>query len=290
MTEVNKAILEQLTKQNELLAAQLEEQKLIRWESRTTRRMIEILRAAMTGPVLDEVQQFVEERQMAFLETVEHLARTKQSFTRFGDGEIQIMLRPGYNLAFQKNSPELAQHLRKVAVNPVEGLLIGFPHMFRENPDWSRVWVDTWRQFAPLISQHTLFGDAHVTRPFYFGSTGAEGVKAWRSVWENESITVVTGKDSRFEFIPELFDSAGPTKVMESLATNAYSDVPRLLQELASDTSDVILVALGPAGTVLTYELAVAGRRAIDVGHINASYQSTFSGEKSPEQLPVARR
>ena len=226
---------------------------------------------------------------MAFLETVEHLAITKQSFTRFGDGEIQTMLRPGYSLAFQQNSPDLAEHLRTVATTPIEGLLVGFPHMFRENPDWSRVWVDTWRQFKPLISGHTLFGDAHVTRPFFFGSTGTEGVSAWRSVWEKQSITVVTGRDSRFEFIPELFDSAGTTKVVESLPTNAYSDMPRLLEELSSDTSDIVLIALGPAGTVLTYELALAGRRAIDIGHINASYRSTFSGAMSPELLPVAR-
>lgn len=281
-------IIDLLTRQNELLEAQLHEQKLIRWEARTTRLAVGVLQTAATAPVLAQVQEFVNERQMNFLETVDYIAKTKQSFTRFGDGEMQIMLRPGYNLAFQKNSPELAAHLQTVARTKVDGLLVGFPHMFRD-ANWSKVWADLWSEFRPLIDGHHLLGNAHVTRPYFFGTTQMEGAKAWRSVWEGQSITVVTGKDSRFEFIPELFDSAGHTRVVESLPKDAFDDVPRLLQELSTDESDLVLIALGPAGTVLTYELARLGRWAIDVGHINASYRSAFSGGASPENLPVAR-
>ena len=284
----DQTIFDLVRRQNELLEEVLKEQRLIRWEARTTRLQVNVIQAAITAPVLQEVQEFVEKRQMTFLNTVKYLSETGSSFTRFGDGEMQIMLRPEYNLAFQRNSPELAAHLREVASTKVESLLVGFPHMFRD-ANWSRVWTAMWRQFEPLIRGHKLFGDAHVTRPYFFGTTGAEGVKAWRSVWENKSITVVTGKDSRFEFIPELFDSAGQTRIVESLPKDAYSDLPRLVQELTTDKSDLILVALGPAGTVLTYELARMGRRAIDVGHINASYRSAFSGGQSPETLPVAK-
>lgn len=288
MTDTNAAILEQLLKQNRLLEEHLEEQRKIRWEAWTTRREIETVRTLLAAPTLDDVGHFAANHQLGLLETVEMLRDEGRSFARFGDGEIQLMLRPSYKLGFQENSPALAAALKAVASTPSDSFLVGFPHTYRDL-SWTRVWGDTWNQFKTYIGKHKVLGNSHVTRPLYFHETGPEGVKAWRAVWEAKSITVVTGKNSRFEFIPELFDSARETKVLESLPKNAFSDIPRIMSLLADDQADIVLIALGPAGTVLAAELANAGRQAIDVGHISSSYLQAFEGGAWPESLPVSK-
>lgn len=279
-------ILHQMERQNDLLAEMLEEQRKIRWEARTTRRELETVRTLIAAPMLDDIQSFADARQLGFLETVERLRDEEQSFARFGDGEIQIMLRPTYKLAFQDNSPHLASCLAEVIQKPIDGLLLGFPDVYRDL-NWARTWGDTWGQFKELVNVHAELGNTHVTRPVFFHNTGEAGVKAWRAVWENKSVTVVTGRDSRFELIPALFDSARDFTFLESFPRNAFADVPRLLDELLAGTSDIALIALGPAGTILAAEMARAGRRAIDIGHISASYHNAFDGGAWPEKLPL---
>ncbi|MDJ0313885.1 GT-D fold domain-containing glycosyltransferase [Arthrobacter sp. H35-D1] len=281
------------TLENDLLeriAAALSEQnelsmKLL-WEAQTNRRTQEVLRLAATSPILDDVQRFARQHQLGFIETIKSIRNNKLSFTRFGDGEMRIMLRPEYKLAFQKNSPALAAALEDVISTTAEKLLIGFPHVYRD-VHWSGVWADVWGQMKPLIAGHAEMGNAHVTRPIFFQLTGQEGVRAWRSVWEGLSIKVVAGKDSRFEATPELFNSAARITFEYSLPTEAFSDIPRLMDILSNDDSDLILISLGPAGTVLTAKLAAIGKRAIDIGHISDSYKNVFSNGAWPESKPT---
>ena len=55
----------------------------------------------------------------------------------------------------------------------------------------------------------------------------------------------------------------------------------------ADDRQELYLVALGPAGTLVTALLARMGRWAIDVGHISNSWTTVFAGGKWPESLDV---
>jgi len=264
-----------------VMKEQLAVSKKLLWEAQTARKTQDAIRFAVTGPILDRVGAFAESRQLGFLETVHHLRDTGKSFARFGDGEMKTMLRADYKLAFQPNSTALSAALR-AALEPTEGLLTGFPNVYRD-AHWSGVWADLWSQFEPLVEPFDVMGNSHVTRPIFFQSTGMEGVDAWRSVWEGKSITVVTGEGSRFDLIPELFDNLAGAQFLYSRPVNAFGDLPRLMTELSWDTSDIVLIALGPAGTVLASQLAKAGRRAIDIGHISDSYENVFRDGAWPE-------
>lgn len=286
MPDLSAEILEALKAQNKLLQAQVDLQKKLHWEMWTTRREAEVARITLTAPNLEEIQAFADEHQLGFLETLETIKDNQLSYARFGDGEIQLMLRPAYKLGFQSNSVELATALKEVASTPTDGLLVGFPEVYRDL-NWSKVWADTWPQLKPLVTAHQRVGNAHVTRPVFFAHTRTEGVKAWRSIWENKTVTVVTGTDSRFEFIPELFNSAAGLRRVDTVPKNAFSDIPQVMDALNKDTSDVVLLALGPAGTVLASLLAKTGRQAIDIGHINTSYRNAFEGGAWPESLPL---
>lgn len=49
---------------------------------------------------------------------------------------------------------------------------------------------------------------------------------------------------------------------------------------------DLFLIALGPAGTVLSARLTDKEKIAYDIGHLTNSYDTVFSGAAVPEQLP----
>lgn len=265
----------------QVMKEQLEISKKIHWEAERARKIQETIRHAVTAPTLDSVAAFAAARQLGFLQTVERIRDNNLSFARFGDGELRMMLQADYRLSFQANSGKLSDSLRG-AFTPSHGLLVGFPHVYRDL-HWSAVWCSLWSQVEPLASQSDVMGNSHVTRPIFFQTAGRDGVEAWRSVWDGKTVTVVTGEGSRFDLIPELFDNLGGSRFLYSKPVSAFEDVPRIMSELTQDESDIILIALGPAGTVLASQLAKAGRRAIDIGHISDSYENVFRNGAWPE-------
>lgn len=265
----------------------------MRWELQQQRKILETMRLSETAPVLDDVQAFAAEHQLGFAETVGALIDRPLSFARFGDGEFRLMLRAEYNLRFQPNSPQLQQALRDaLTAPPQDHLLKGFPHVYRDL-HWSGVWGEIWRQVKPMLEGTEQFGNSHVTRPIFFQVLGQTGVELWRQVWEGKRITVITGEGSRFELLDALFDNISDARHVASQPVGAWDDVPRLVDLMTSapagERPDLCLVALGPAGTVLTHRLAHHGLRAIDVGHISDSYETAFTGGAWPEKKDVSK-
>lgn len=70
---------------------------------------------------------------------------------------------------------------------------------------------------------------------------------------------------------------------MYSAPKNAYEQLEAVRESALQDDSDLTLISLGPAGSVLAYWLAKAGKQAIDIGHISDSYQNVFKGGSWPE-------
>jgi len=251
----------------------------------------EVTRMAAANPYLSQVRKFTRAKQLSFEATLQLIAKEKLSFARFGDGELKLMLRPSYKLAFQKNSGPLREALRTVVsrgVEQPEKLLIGFPQMY-EDLHWSGVWVDIWDETSELFSDLKRVGNAHVSRPVFFEDLGETGVQLWRNVWSERKVRVITGKGSRFELSPALFDNVAKVEFTYSTATNAFEDLSRLIAELELSTDELYLIALGPAGTILAAELAALGHWAIDIGHISDSYENVFKGAARPESKPISK-
>jgi Glycosyltransferase GT-D fold len=251
----------------------------------------EVTRIASANPYLTRIRDFDKAAQLSFTDTVELLAKERISFARFGDGELKLMLRPTYKLAFQKNSQALRESLAEVVAlgkKSPKKLLVGFPQMYHDL-HWSGVWVDIADETLELFGDLKRVGNAHVTRPIFFEDLGAAGVDLWRAVWAGKKIRVITGKGSRFELIPALFDNVASVDFTYSTSSNAFEDLARLNGELASTTEELYLIALGPAGTVLAAQLAESGKWAIDLGHISDSYENVFKGAVRPELKPVTK-
>jgi hypothetical protein len=264
----------------------------IRWELQEQRKYLEMFRHVVARDVLTEVAAFTGERQFTFEETLDEIGRNQLSFARFGDGEFRTMLRPEFNLKFQPWSANLAADLREVlrfdGYDP-EKLMLGFPYPYR-NLHWSGVWLDIWAELRPLLRTDLKYGNSHSSRPIFFQQLGQRGTEMWRQIWADREVCVVTGENSRFTPIPELFDNTKSTRFVYSTAVDAYADLPRLMKVLEEENPDqLFLLSLGPAGTLVTAWLARMGRWAIDVGHISDSWTNVFGGGKWPESLGVRR-
>lgn len=259
----------------------------IHWNIAEQTKKQEAIFHATMFPVYNEISAQLQSKQLDFDETIETIIENKMSFSRFGDGEMRLMLRNNFNISFQENNFLLAKKLKEVLLNPVDNLLIGMPYIFHDL-HWGGVWANIWSDMKPLLENHKQFGMAHVTRPVYFQLLGDYGVELYRKIWSGLDITIVTGEGSRFELNKNLFDNVKSSNFIYSLPKNAFDDLDRLIEVLENDESDLILVALGPAGTILAYEMAKRGKWILDIGHISSSYENIFSNGTWPEKIPVS--
>lgn len=261
----------------------------IQAELKRQRRILEVIQSSAANSVIKPLREHLADRQLGLRSTLEHLANSEDSFVRFGDGEFRLAVHPEVNLPFQRNSEPLREELRAIVKNPqAPGLLIGFPHVYTD-ANWSKIWLEIWNQLEPYLAGEGVYGDSHVTRPIAFSSLREDAVELWRKVWDGKSVLVVSGKGSRFDLLPELFDNVLSVDRIDSTPSDAFEDLPRVMEEIKQADADLVLIALGPAGTVLGARLAAAGRRAIDIGHLSDSYANVFAGAARPEAKPVSR-
>ncbi|MGP9787605.1 GT-D fold domain-containing glycosyltransferase [Glutamicibacter sp. 287] len=261
----------------------------IHGELKSQKRELETIRLSATSDIMQSVSTFHSRQVMSFRESLNVLATTDKSLARFGDGEFRLMQLSDFNLRFQANSPDLQVALREVFTSENDKLLIGFPQLFRD-AHWSGVYQELWPNLKELILSSQSFANAHMTRPQAFSVLGDEAVRLWRKVWEGKKVVFVTGADSRFELIPELFDNLAGHETVLSKSVDAYTDLPRLTETLSDTNADMVLIALGPSGTILASKLANLGVRALDIGHLPNSYQNVFKGAQRPESIPVTRK
>ncbi|MCQ9337285.1 GT-D fold domain-containing glycosyltransferase [Corynebacterium phoceense] len=283
---------------NELSKAQSELQRQttvldkLLWEAQTNRKSMDALRSNALRPLFSEIRAFVNSKQLGFNDTLDRIVSDNLSFARFGDGELSMLLRPDYSLSIQPNSEAIRSELREVVQSDSQSLLLGFPFFYRD-AHWSKVWADIWDEVHELFAEVETVGNAHVSRPVYFASELDTAVLKWRKVWDDKRVTVITGQGSRFDLIPQLFNNVKDSSFLYSTPKNAYADLDRILETVETTeykASDIFLVALGPAGTVLTHKLALSGRRAIDIGHLPNSYDNVFGSGAWPEAIPVLKR
>lgn len=224
-----------------------------------------------------------------YLETLDQIYTRRVSFARFGDGEMLLAAKRDFSLAFQDNSEDLRRELNSVLLNGQPNLLVGMSPFWR-NEHWDKVFVEVWPHMREVVPQQpTEYGAAYVTRAAAFWEQKEKLVQAWRKIWDKREIIIVSGKRSRFELVPELFDNVRGVELLESEPVNAFKDVPRLVEQLRAQQDKLVLISLGAAATVLSAKLSGYGVQALDIGHISNCYNNVFKGQPTPEKLPRIR-
>ncbi len=223
-------------------------------------------------------------------ETLARIIDDKCSIARFGDGEIGLIF--GRELGFQKHDRVLAERLGEVLrSNESDRMLIGLSEwiFYSDFGGYPEYRVHNLGSILNLLLPGKTYYSADISR-FYKstpdGHEALEQIGFLRRIWDNRNVTLVEGEKSRMGVGNDLFDNAKSIKRILCPAESAfsvYSDILRTTLDRVPK-EDLVLVSLGPTATVLAFDLFKAGYQAIDIGHVDISYEWFLRGVKDPTE------
>lgn len=256
------------------------ESAIRRFKLRMKKRMYKLDKKRWLLKNQQDIQDFEDKLLHSMPQTLELIAQGK-SLARFGDGEITLM--DGDDIDFQKSDPQLARELEDILKNQDEKLVVCLPTMLKACNDyefnwWLKFWYVRWKDLRQKLSFERPYGHSMVTRPDFFIMYSKHAVEAWKNIWVDRAIVLITGEGSRLNLDHQLFDNVATRQIIYSTAVNAYADIERILDEVQRHVlkDHLLLIALGPTGTVLAKRLSDFGYQALDIGHITSSYDEAI--------------
>jgi glycosyltransferase family protein len=224
-------------------------------------------------------------------ESVKLILKKNYSISRFGDGEMDLIL-GGINLGFQKANTALGDNLKRVLQNHDNNVLIGLPVALKTmrfmNRNDKRFWRNhlavSRRFWYSFINKNETYIDANISRFYtiYNDKSKADAqIIEIRKLWENRDVVFVEGEYSRLGVGNNCFDNTKSIRRILAPAENAFDKYDEILKEVKKLSKDVlILLALGPTATVLANDLASFGFQALDIGHVDVEYEWWRMGAK----------
>ncbi|MDO4640274.1 MAG: GT-D fold domain-containing glycosyltransferase [Neisseria sp.] len=243
----------------------------------------EINALQLRNDVLLDMTNHMQNRLLSILETMHRIKNEELSIARFGDGEINCMITET-GCSFQTHNWKLMQELRDMNMTQ-NGLLVCYPSLMVENGFWLDFWAKHWAQ-CKFYLQREVLGDSFVTRPQAFYLYGHIIADMWKEIWENKHVCFITGEGSRMDGNHFIFDNIKNSSYIYSKTKNAYEDIDNIIHKsLKQSNVDLFLIALGPTGTAVASRLYNKGYRALDIGHLNNSYDTAFHNAPRPEHI-----
>jgi glycosyltransferase family protein len=225
-------------------------------------------------------------------ESLQKILDEKCSVARFGDGEFNLIW--GKNLGFQKADTTLAGRLAEVLDKPVNTLEIGLPEVFGDLSVYEKNSARFWKSYMGMYRgriMHMLKSDrvylnTNMTR-FWTGYRDKKRVKTiislYKEIWKNRDVVFVEGELTRMGVGNDLFDTASSVRRVLCPAENAwcrYDEILKTILDMNLKQDTLFVLALGPAATVLAYDLAKAGYQALDLGHLDVQYEYSLRNAK----------
>lgn len=232
-------------------------------------------------------------------ETIDDILIHKKSISRYGDGELRMMLNKG-KIVFQQESPKLSRRLREIISSDLDNLIIGLPgplcSVKTETLDSKYFWLKFINLHGNLISEYLdpnrVYGNAGISR-FYLGlkdkKISEHILEKLKKIWDKKEILIVEGELTRMGLGNDLFENAAGLRRMVCPAEDAFTKYDDILEAAKKYGKDrLILIALGPTATILSYDLAKSGYWAIDIGHIDVEYMWMLS--EAHTKVPIKGR
>ena len=217
-------------------------------------------------------------------ETIRKIIDARCSVSRFGDGEV-LLTRPDKEIRFQKGDPLLAKRLTEVLQSHEEGHIVcisdAFRDLYRYNRKSRRFWRTHFYLYGSwwdrLLVAGRKYYNTFVTRP-YMDFARKEDSARWfhdmKGIWDNRDIVFIEGEKSRLGVGNDLFDNARSIRRILCPPRDAFERLEDRKRDACKVEKEALfLIALGPAATVLAYDLFKAGYQAIDVGHVDVEYE-----------------
>ncbi len=227
-------------------------------------------------------------------ETVDQIVEKGKSLARFGDGEFSAIAGRIRHRFQNQEDDNLRERLLEVLQSKEEHLMIGLADNYGSldcyNEQAKReirryLSPQVRREHLKLLDSDKRYYNAYITRPYVMyedNKTDAPRKRfdALKKIWENRDCIFVEGCYTGLGVGNDLFAHAKSIGRILGPAENAFSNYGRLLEAcIKQGKGRLFLLALGPAATVLAYDLARAGCQAVDVGHVDLEYEWFLKGE-----------
>lgn len=228
-------------------------------------------------------------------ETINFLLENNCSMSRYGDGEFSLI--SGESLKFQPYNKELATKLKNILISDDKNIIIGIPYAinaldsytYKAQKYWGKYLNLNRNKIYKLLDMEKQYFDTQVTR-LYMDTADklkvGDRFNKLKKIWYRKTIVIVEGEKSRLGVGNDLFSNANSISRIICPSIDAYNKYNDILKEIKKQNKEsLILIALGPTATVLSYELSKLGYRALDIGHIDIEYEWFLNNSKQKEPV-----
>ena len=216
-------------------------------------------------------------------ETINKIVNEGCSLTRYGDGEFKWMMRVKQN-SFQNDSKELSRDLIEVIHSNNPKLLVGIPHTINNTSGYNLVGKYYWNYFmckyyhevSNFLDMNRIYADAMITRPYMDYKNKKlhiNNFSLFKRVWDKRNVILLEGCESYWGLGSDLLSNANIKRII-CPNHDAYFVIDKIYDSVIKNTKpdDLILIALGPTASILSYKLCNNGYQAIDIGHLDIEY------------------
>lgn len=231
-------------------------------------------------------------------ETIDSVTEKGVSISRFGDGEFKWIDMTGQK-SFEKDSKELSSKLLEVLNSDDKQVAIALPQAFKDpsiltaNKYWEREMGKYGKQWLNDINLNSHYYNVNITRPYMDlrNKKIANYVfDKFKEFMENKDILIIEGTETHFGEGNDLLKNVNSIKRVECPAHNAfesYDDIYNHSVDVINKWNpDVVLTALGPTATVLTFDLTKKTKKqVIDIGHFDIEYEWYLKKDNKREPI-----
>ncbi|MCI9488659.1 MAG: DUF1792 domain-containing protein [Dorea sp.] len=219
-------------------------------------------------------------------ELLQKILNSGGSLCRFGDGEFEIM-RGKARPWFQKTNQNLSFRLKEVLESDEENIMIAVADNFGSLACYTEEAADAIREYLSggtrkavlrMLNKQRTYYDAYVTRAYlmYQDKKHAERIfDLFKEIWKDRNVLIVEGRYSRMGVGNDLFSGAKGIKRILCPSEDSYDSYGEIYHAVYKYVrgDELVLVSLGPAATVLAYDLAKNGIQALDIGQLDNEYE-----------------
>lgn len=225
--------------------------------------------------------------------TCEKIISEKCSMSRYGDGEFEIIFGKAKDV-YQGDDEKLARRLKEILKSDGQNHIVALADDYgamegirKENKETIRKYMTTEKRekHYALLDMDKIYYNAYISRPYviYPHEEREKAGKRFddlKRIWNQQKVLLVEGDRTRMGIGNDLFANAESVERIVAPNENAF-DVYDAIYDAAIECGEnkLILIALGPAATVLAYDLAKAGYWALDIGHLDLEYEWFLKGE-----------
>jgi glycosyltransferase family protein len=235
---------------------------------------------------------------MGLEDTLEYIIEHKCSVARYGDGEFNLL--SNSSIGFQKNDQVLVKRLREIVKSGNNICLICIPGIFAYENDyepstqkfWKKVLVHKREEWYQYCNLDYWYGNADITRCYLEFANRENAGKYFsllKKIWDKQDVVIVEGALTRLGVGNDLFENAASIQRVLCQPTDAFASYDKIKNFITEQVNKdkLILIALGPAATVLAYDLADCGYWAVDIGNVDKEYEWWLAKATSKQRNPI---